>query len=96
MRRVDKISKVIDDIIAHQEHERGREQEYKNKLIDLASSFTNLVFVQMFIAISAAGYAVVNLRKFFVKKHIFWIDRYKEYYGSFINIKVSLLIFSIV
>eukprot|EP00347_Sterkiella_histriomuscorum_P018164 403346548 len=70
-RRVEKISKVIDDIIAHQDHEREREQDYKTKLQGLAGSFSNLVLVQILIVMGAAAYSVVNLRKFFVKKHIF-------------------------
>ena len=71
-RRVEKISKVIDDIIAHQEYERERETEYKTKLSSLSGSFTNLVLVQILVVGAAAAYSVYNLRKFFVKKHIFW------------------------
>ncbi|CDW90498.1 transmembrane emp24 domain-containing protein eca-like [Stylonychia lemnae] len=70
-RRVDKIDKVIDDIIAHQDYEREREQEYKQKLESLSGSFFNLISVQIILVIGVAAYSVINLRKFFVKKHIF-------------------------
>jgi len=40
---VSKINKSIDDIIAHQEYEREKEQKYKEITTSLNSSFINLV-----------------------------------------------------
>lgn len=71
-RRTEKISRVIDDIIGHQNYERERESEYKSSLESLSNSFFNLVLIQLLVLIGAAAYSVINLRKFFVKKHIFW------------------------
>ena len=62
---------MIDDIIAHQEMERTREIEYKKHLETLSSSFFNLIIVQMVIVLASAAFSVMNLRRFFVKKHIF-------------------------
>lgn len=71
-KRTEKISKIIDDIIAHQNWEREKEQQYKDKLEQLSSSFFNLVMLQMVAVVASAAYSVYALRKFFVKKHIYW------------------------
>ena len=51
--------------------ERGREIEYKTHLITLSNSFYNLIIAQIVIVLASAAFSVMNLRRFFVKKHIF-------------------------
>ncbi len=70
-KRTRKITKLIDDIIAHQDWEREKESQYKVNLESLSGSFFNLVLLQVAVLIGCAVYSVINLRKFFVKKHIY-------------------------
>jgi hypothetical protein len=70
-KRADKIGRVIDEIIAHQDMERTREIEYKKNLETLSNSLYNLIIAQILIVLGSAAFSVLNLRRFFVKKHIF-------------------------
>ena len=70
-KRAKRINQLIDDIIAHQNYEREKEQKYKDNLVSLGSGFRFLVFVQIAILVGAAAFSVIALRKFFVKKHIY-------------------------
>lgn len=72
-KRMKKISKSVEDIIAHQEWEREKEQNYKEDTQNLSSHFVNMVIFQLLIVIASAVYSVINLRKFFVKKAIYWL-----------------------
>jgi hypothetical protein len=44
-KRAKRINQLIDDIIAHQNYEREKEQKYKDNLVSLGSGFRFLVFV---------------------------------------------------
>ena len=44
-KRAKRINQLIDDIIAHQNYEREKEQKYKDSLVSLGSGFRFLVFV---------------------------------------------------
>lgn len=69
--RLSKISKAIDDVIAHQEYEREKEQKYKEITTSLNGSFINMVIFQLLSVLACAAFSVISLRKFFVKKAIY-------------------------
>jgi len=52
-------------------YEREKEQDYTNRQGTLSSNFVLMVTFQIVVVIGSAVYTVMNLRKFFVKKHIF-------------------------
>ena len=70
-KRTKRINQLIDDIIAHQNYEREKEQKYNSNIISLNTGFFTLVAIQIFILVGAAAFSVIALRKFFVKKHIY-------------------------
>ena len=70
-KRTKRINQLIDDIIAHQNYEREKEQMYNSNIISLNSGFYLLVGLQVLILVGAAAFSVIALRKFFVKKHIY-------------------------
>lgn len=70
-KRSTRIKQLVDDIIAHQDYEREKEQKYKEHLESLNSGFKFITLLQIAVLGGAAVFSVVALRKFFVKKHIY-------------------------
>jgi hypothetical protein len=62
---------MVGEIIAHQQWEREKEGQFTDKLRRLSSNFFNMVWLQIAIVLGSAAFSVINLRKFFVRKHIF-------------------------
>ncbi|TNV84016.1 hypothetical protein FGO68_gene3495 [Halteria grandinella] len=69
--RIKKISSMVGEIIAHQQWEREKEGQFTDKLRRLTGNFFNMVWLQIAIVVGSAAFSVINLRKFFVRKHIF-------------------------
>jgi emp24/gp25L/p24 family/GOLD len=69
--RMKKISSIVNEIIAHQQWEREKEAQFSDKLQSLASSFKNMVWLQILVVVGSAAFSVINLRRFFVFKHIY-------------------------
>jgi len=72
-RRVDKIDAVLDDIINYQKFEVKQEIRFLNLQRGLSSSFFNMTLLELLIVFLTASYSVWSLRKFFVKKAIYWV-----------------------
>ena len=72
-RRVEKIQTVLEDIINYQNYEREQENRFKDLQNQLYNSFFNMTLLEMMIVAATAGYSVWSLRKFFVKKAIYWL-----------------------
>jgi emp24/gp25L/p24 family/GOLD len=70
-KRSTRIKQLVEDIIAHQDYERQKEQKYTEHLESLNSGFKFVVFLQIGALVGAAIFSVVSLRKFFVKKNIY-------------------------
>ncbi len=66
-----KIEKSLDDILAHQDHERDKEFNYLNMQVKFSAYFFYLTLGQLAVVLISVVFTVVNLRKFFVKKAIF-------------------------
>ena len=62
---------MVGEIIAHQQWEREKEGQFTEKLRRLSNSFFNMVWLQIAIVVGSAAFSVINLRKFFVRKHIY-------------------------
>ena len=69
--RIRKITRLVDEMIAHQSWEREKENQFNQNLRKLSSSFFSLVGVQIVIVVGSAVFSVISLRKFFVRKHIY-------------------------
>jgi hypothetical protein len=70
-KRSTRIKQLVDDIIAHQDYERQKEQKYSSNLESLNSGFKFVVMLQIGVLVAAAIFSVISLRKFFVRKHIY-------------------------
>ncbi len=70
-KRIRKINRALDDIVAHQNWERQKESDYTSRQTKLNSNFVLLMTIQIVVVIASAVYSVINLRKYFVKKAIF-------------------------
>ena len=70
-KRSSRIKQLVDDIIAHQEYEREKENKYREHPQSLNSGFKFITLLQIAVLVGAAVFSVVALRKFFVKKHIY-------------------------
>jgi uncharacterized membrane protein len=62
---------MIGEIIAHQQWEREKESQFTDKLRSLSNNFFNMVWLQIVVVAASAAFSVINLRKFFVRKHIY-------------------------
>ena len=71
-RRINKIYKKILDIKQFQNYEREQEEMYEANQARLASNFFWLSLFQIIVVAASAAFSVWNLKKFFVKKAIFW------------------------
>ena len=71
LKRAAKVKSMTDEIIAYQQWSREKKQNFVERVYSLSSSFFNMMILQILIVIGSAGFSVMNLRKFFVKKHIY-------------------------
>ena len=72
-KRINKIYKKIIEIKQFQNYEREQEEMYEANQAKLASSFFWLSILQMAMVAASCVFSVWNLKKFFVKKAIFWL-----------------------
>ena len=70
-KRARKVTQMVEEIIAYQQWSREKKQDFVDRIRSLSSSFFNMVVLQIAIVIGSAAFSVVNLRRFFVKKHIY-------------------------
>lgn len=69
--RARKITKLADEMLAHQGWERQKENEFNQSLRSQASRYFGLVGLQIAVVVASAIFSVISLRKFFVRKHIY-------------------------
>lgn len=69
-KRINKVSKALDSVIAYQKYEHEQENLYRHYQERLASSIFNMTLLEITLVIASAAFSVYSLRKFFVKKHI--------------------------
>jgi hypothetical protein len=70
-KRAKKVLQLTDEIIAYQQWAREKKADFVERMRGLSSSFFNLMVLQILVVIGSAAFSVVNLRRFFVKKHIY-------------------------
>ena len=70
-KRAKKVLQLSDEIIAYQQWAREKKADFVERIRSLSSSFFNLMVLQILVVIGSAAFSVVNLRRFFVKKHIY-------------------------
>ena len=71
-KRINKIDTSLDEIIQYQVYEREQELNYRHYQNSLYNNLFNLTVLEILMVLGSAGYSVFALRKFFVKKSIFW------------------------
>ena len=72
-RRINRIYKKIIEIKQFQNYEREQEEMYEANQAKLSSNFFWLSIFQIAVVAASSAFSVWNLKKFFVKKAIFWV-----------------------
>jgi hypothetical protein len=70
-KRAQKVFSMLEEIIAYQQWSREKKQDFTDRIRSLSSSFFHMVVLQIAIVVGSAAFSVINLRRFFVKKHIY-------------------------
>ena len=70
-KRAKKVYSMTEEIIAYQQWAREKKSDFVDRVRSLSSSFFNLMVLQILIVIGSAAFSVWNLRRFFVRKHIY-------------------------